>query len=288
MPRAPHEPAPARPSYSRRHQAGSGSARSLLLTVLGEYVLPRVEPAWTSTLLHVLGGLGVEEKSTRQSLARMAADGWIVAERAGRRVRWALTPHGRELLTEGAERIYSFGRDRDSWDGRWLVLIATVPESRRELRHQLRTRLTWAGFGSPVPGMWVSPHVSREAEAKQVVEQLGLDVAAFSFSGPYAGIGSERTLVEQAWHLGDLAAEYEDFIQEFAGLRPEPGDPVLFAQIRLVHDWRRFPSLDPQLPPDLLPPDWIGIRAANVFNDLHQAWHRSSQLHWDTLCAAEE
>ena len=58
-----------------------GSARSLLLTVLGEYVLPRVEPAWTSTLLHVLGGLGVEEKSTRQSLARMAADGWIVAER---------------------------------------------------------------------------------------------------------------------------------------------------------------------------------------------------------------
>jgi phenylacetic acid degradation operon negative regulatory protein len=288
MPRAPHEPAPARPSYSRRHQAGSGSARSLLLTVLGEYLLPRVEPAWTSTLLHVLGGLGVEEKSTRQSLARMAADGWIVAERSGRRVRWALTPHGHELLTEGAERIYSFGRDRDSWDGRWLVLIATVPESRRELRHQLRTRLTWAGFGSPAPGMWVSPHISREAEAKQVVERLGLDVAAFSFSGSYAGIGSERTLVEQAWHLGDLAAEYENFIQEFAGLRPEPGDPVLFAQIRLVHDWRRFPLLDPQLPPDLLPPDWIGIRAANVFNDLHQAWHQSSQRHWDTLCAAEE
>ncbi|MER6942953.1 PaaX family transcriptional regulator C-terminal domain-containing protein [Nonomuraea sp. NPDC000554] len=274
---------PVQPSYSRRHQAGSGSARSLLLTVLGEYVLPDGEPAWTSTLLHVLGGLGVEEKSTRQALARMAADGWIVAERSGRRVRWSLTRPGRVLLTEGAERIYSFGRDRDSWDGRWVVLVVTVPESRRELRHQLRTRLTWAGFGSPAPGVWVSPHTSREDEAKQVVTELGLDVGALSFNGPYGGIGSERTLVEQAWHLDELAADYEGFIQEFAGLRPEPGDATLLAQIRLVHEWRRFPMLDPQLPLDLLPPGWIGVRAANVFADLHHAWHEPAQRHWRTL-----
>ncbi len=287
MPRASREPEAARPSFSRRHQAGSGSARSVLLTVLGEYVLPAREPAWTSTLLHVLGGLGVEEKSTRQSLARLASDGWIVSERSGRRVRWGLTEHGRELLADGAERIYSFGRDRDSWDGRWLVLIATVPETRRELRHQLRTRLTWAGFGSPAPGVWVGPHTAREAEAKQVVEKLGLDVAAFSFNGPYAGMGSERTLVEQAWHLDDLATDYEGFIQEFAGLRPDAGDPVLLAQIRLVHEWRRFPMLDPQLPLELLPPDWMGIRAANVFNDLHEAWHPAAQRHWLKLCAEE-
>ncbi|MEU8244659.1 PaaX family transcriptional regulator C-terminal domain-containing protein [Nonomuraea sp. NPDC048916] len=284
MPRVAPEPA-AKPTYTRRRQAGSGSARSLMLTVFGEYVLPQAEPVWTSTLLHVLGGLDVEEKSTRQALARMAADGWIVAERRGRRVRWALTGHGRELLSEGAERIYTFGRDRDSWDGRWLVLLATVPESKRDLRHQLRTRLTWAGFASPIPGVWVSPHASREAEAKQVVESLGLDITAFSFSGPYAGVGSERAMVEQAWHLGDLATAYTAFVQEFAGLRPSPGDPVLFTQIRLVHAWRRFPMLDPQLPQELLPPDWIGVRAANVFNDLHQAWHPPSQEHWTELSA---
>lgn len=106
------------PSYSRRQQTGGGSARSLLLTVFGEYVLPHGRPVWTSTLLHVLGGLGVEEKSARQALHRMSGGGWIRSERAGRRVRWSLTQHGRTLLTEGAERIYSFGRDRESWDGR--------------------------------------------------------------------------------------------------------------------------------------------------------------------------
>ncbi|MFV2174945.1 PaaX family transcriptional regulator C-terminal domain-containing protein [Actinomadura sp. LOL_016] len=273
------------PSYSHRQQTGGGSARSLLLTVFGEYLLPQGRPVWTSTLLHVLGGLGVEEKSARQALNRMSAGGWIESERSGRRVRWRLTPPGRTLLTEGAERIYSFGREREAWDGRWLVLLASVPETRRDLRHQLRTRLTWAGLGSPAPGLWISPHVSREAEAKQVVEGLGLEPVVFSFCGPFAGIGSERGMVEQAWHLGDLAAAYEDFLGEFAGTRPESGEQFLLAQIRLVDHWRRFPRLDPQLPLDLLPPQWIGVRAANVFTELHRAWHGPAQEHWASLVA---
>ncbi|HEY8480156.1 MAG TPA: PaaX family transcriptional regulator C-terminal domain-containing protein [Spirillospora sp.] len=273
------------PSFARWEQSGATSARSLLLTVFGEFVLPRDEPVWTSALLHVSTGLGIEEKSARQALNRMAADGWITSRRSGRRVRWELTADGRALLREGAERIYSFGRERESWDGRWLVLLVSVPESRRELRHQLRTKLSWAGLGSPAPGVWVSPHAAREAEAKQVIDDLGLDAAVFSFSGTFGGIGSERAMVEQAWHLDDLAAAYDDFVRTFAGLRPEPGDQVLLAQVRLVHEWRRFPRLDPQLPQELLPPHWIGLRAANVFADLHESWHEPAQAHWAKLAA---
>ena len=47
------------PSLPRRHDGGPGSARSLLLTILGEFVLPSGEPPWTSTLLHVGWGLGL-------------------------------------------------------------------------------------------------------------------------------------------------------------------------------------------------------------------------------------
>src|SRR5437868_3305621 len=116
------------------------------------------------------------------------------------------------------------------------VLLVTVPEARRQLRHKLRTRLTWAGFGSPLPGVWVSPHPAREAEAKQVTEQLGLSAETFSFTGPFAGIGAQRSLVEQAWHLGDLAARYQAFLARFEDLRPAPGDDTLLAQIRLVDE----------------------------------------------------
>jgi phenylacetic acid degradation operon negative regulatory protein len=258
----------------------------MMVTVLGEFVLPSGSSPWASTLLHVAAGLGLEEKSARQALARLAADGWIVPRRSGRRVRWALTPSGHDLLAEGAERIYSFGRDAQPWDGRWLVLLVTVPETRRQVRHKLRTRLTWAGFGSPAPGVWVSPHPAREAEAKQVTEQLGLTADTFSFTGPFAGIGTQRSLVEQAWHLDELAARYQAFLASFENVTPRPGDEIMFAQIRLVHQWRRFPLADPGLPRELLPPGWTGIRAADLFTRLHQAWQAPARSRWAELSAS--
>jgi phenylacetic acid degradation operon negative regulatory protein len=270
-------------ALSRRHSLGATSARSLLLTVLGEYVLPAGEPVWTSTVVQVLGGLGVEEKASRQALARTAAEGWIAAERDGRRVRWALTRPGLRLLTEGAERIYSFAAEGPAWDGRWLVLTVTIPENDRRLRHQVRTRLSWAGFGSPAASLWVSTSTAREAEAKQILQDLGLGDAAFSFTGPFGGIGSAKTLVDQAWNLRDVADHYEAFLAAFAGTRPAPGEETMLTQIRLVHEWRRFPFLDPQLPAELLPPNWIGKRAAGTFRELHDAWYGEAQRCWRTL-----
>lgn len=270
----------SRPALSRRHSVGAASARSLLLTVLGEFVLPADQPVWTSALVRVLGGLGVEEKASRQALARTAAEGWLATLRDGRRVRWQLTGPGRQLLTEGAERIYSFAAQAAVWDGRWLVLTVTVPESQRQVRHQVRTRLAWAGFGSPAPGMWVSPNTAREAEAKQILHDLGLGGAAFSFTGQFGGIGSSKNLVEQAWNLREVADRYEAFLAEFAGTRPAAGEATMLTQVRLVHEWRRFPFLDPQLPAELLPPNWIGTRAATVFQQRHSTWHEEAQRYW--------
>src|SRR6202451_342491 len=98
----------AEPTLLRRHAAGTESARSLLFTVLGEFVLPSGGSAWTSAFIDVLGRLGVEEKACRQALMRTAADGWLIADRAGRRASWRLTGQGVHLLTEGTDRIYGF------------------------------------------------------------------------------------------------------------------------------------------------------------------------------------
>ncbi|GIH20484.1 PaaX family transcriptional regulator [Rugosimonospora africana] len=274
-----------RPALRRRHNVGATSAPSLLLTILGEYVLPAGRPVWTSALVAALAGLGVEEKASRQSLARTAAEGFIVAERTGRRVRWHLSEPGRRLLTDGAERIYSFAEPTARWDGRWLLVSVAVPDGQRQLRHQLRTRMSWAGFGSPAPGLWVSPNAGREVEAKQIVTDLGLAEAALSFTGPFAGIGGQHTLVEQAWNLGELTDRYRAFLDEFTGACPAPGEPTLLAQTRLVHEWRRFPFLDPRLPAELLPRDWIGLRAGTLFRALHDGWHGEAQRHWRELAS---
>ncbi len=284
-PGPPTEDAPA-PALTRRRELGSASARSLLLTVLGEFVLPRDEPVWTQVLLDVLGDLGVEPKSARQALARTAAEGLLRSERTGRRVRWSLTGSGRHLLSSGAERIYGFGSAGTGWDGRWLVLLVAVPEARRQLRHRLRSRLAWAGMGSPAPGVWLSPHPEKQREVAEVLDELALTEASSSFVGPFGGIGDQRSLVGQAWNLAEVESAYHDFVTTFAGAEPQAPAEVLRSQIRLVHAWRRFPFLDPQLPAELLPGGWAGATAHTLFQDRHQRWSADAQRHWAALLDA--
>ncbi|MET8981183.1 PaaX family transcriptional regulator C-terminal domain-containing protein [Streptomyces sp. NPDC004539] len=278
----------ARPVVSRRREVGDVSARSVLMTVLGEYVRPAGLPVWTSALVDALALFGVEEKSARQALARIAAEGWLSSERVGRRVRWALTPHGHRLLTEGARRIYGFGGGEDTWDGVWLVVLASVPEARRDLRHRLRTRLAWAGFGSPEPGVWVTPHTAREAEALGVLTELGLVDDAMSFTAGYGAVGSEAAMVARAWDLTEVEDHYAAFIDEFTAVCPADGDAVLRAQTMLVHEWRRFPFLDPGLPPALLPPSWSGTKAAALFHQRHTEWKPAALERWETLTGVHD
>jgi phenylacetic acid degradation operon negative regulatory protein len=275
----------SRPVVSRRREVGGGSARSLLTTVLGEFVLPYAKPVWTATLVDVLALFGVEEKAARQALARTAAEGWLRSDRVGRRVRWSLTRPGRRLLAEGAERIYGFGSGDGRWDGRWLVLLVSVPETMRDLRHKLRTRLSWAGFGSPTAGVWITPHLGAEADAKLILDELDLSGQAMSFLANYGALGQERDMVAGAWNLTEVAERYDAFIAEFTGPSPDTPDAVLRAQTLLVHEWRRFPFLDPQLPGDLLPPKWSGTTATALFNDKHARWRTPAQQRWTELAA---
>ena len=268
----------------RRREGGAASARSLLLTVLGEFVFPRHAPVWTSALVEALGELGVEEKAARQALARTAAEGLLEADRHGRRVRWSLTAAGSALLDEGTRRIYGFMGEEQRWDGRWLVLVITVPETQRQLRHRLRTRLTWAGLGSPAPGLWVVPDAGKEAEVASIVRELDIENCAFSWVGGTGAVGDEQRLVTAAWSLDEVERRYEDFKDRYAALPVSTPADAFAAQVQLVQDWRRFPFLDPALPAELLDHDWPGPEAARTFHRQHDAWHAGAQAHWELLC----
>jgi phenylacetic acid degradation operon negative regulatory protein len=268
---------------SRRHAAGAESARGLLFTVLGEFVLPSGGSAWTSAFIDVLGRLGVEEKATRQALMRTATDGWLVSERAGRRTGWRLTPSAEQLLTEGTDRIYGFSSTRPDWDGRWLLVLARTAETDRPVRHLLRTRLTWAGLGSPAPGIWVSTHVDRVDEVEQVLAAAGVLDGAQVFVAQHAGHGDLAAMVRQAWDLAALEASYRQFLGDFADSSAR--DP-LTRLVELVHAWRRFPSLDPSLPTELLPAHWSGGRAAALFRRRHASWSAAAAAEWQRLTAS--
>jgi phenylacetic acid degradation operon negative regulatory protein len=265
---------------SRRHEAGAGSARGMLFTLLGELVLPGEGAAWTSAVLAAFDRMGVAEKATRQALMRTSNAGWLSGEKVGRRTRWLLTPTATKMLTDGARRIYSFG-PATAWDGQWVLVQVRIPETDRRARHVVRTRLAWAGFGSLGPGLWISPHAAREQEAMRVLREAGVASGAHVFVARRTGLSETRDMVAAAWDLPEIEAEYEQFVAEFRS--PSVPKDVLLRQLELVHAWRRFPALDPALPRELLPPRWTGTRAAELFSDRHERWQDDARREWKRL-----
>lgn len=263
-----------------------GSARSLLLTLLGEYVLPTDRPIWTTALLYGLAGVGVAEKAARQAIARAAAAGWIESEPNGRRTAWRISKTGRHLIADGSRRLRSLRRDAVPWSGDWILLHLTLPASRREDRTRIYKALSWLGFGNPTPGVWISPDVSRATEARQLVEDRKLSGLTLAFASRTLEFGASlRDLVDRAWDLEAVARHYEVLIDRFTALRPRGDDEYLFAHIHLVNALQRLPSLDPGLPAGLLPPGWQRRLRAEKLWSLRERWRTRAHQRWGKLSA---
>lgn len=256
------------------------SARAYLLFVLGDYILEEDSSgAWTQTILDALALLGFEERAARQALARSAAAGWLVSQRTGRRARWLLTQAGQEYITAAKARTLAPGPERD-WTGDWLVVLTSMPENNRALRNRVRTALSWAGFGSPAPDVWISPHPSHAKEVREVLSSFGAEVQATILHAQLDDPGERHRLVARAWDVADLDARYQAFIAELAAVQPGSPAEAFAARMHMLYQWRRLLLADPGLPPMLLPQDWSGERARRLLVDRYVAWRRLAGQWW--------
>jgi phenylacetic acid degradation operon negative regulatory protein len=269
-------------SHALRPRAGT-SAKAVLLTVLGQFVAPRGGEAWTQTLIRALGAVDVEERNARQALSRLGEQGLVGGRRDGRRVRRYLTPESAELLATGRDRIFGFGQSATRWDGRWLIVLCSVPEEHRSKRHLLRSRLGFAGFGFLSAGVAITPHVEREALAVEILKELDLVENATVFIGGVGKLVTASDLLHRAWDMDALSDEYRAFVQMFQGRSPTTPRARFAAATELVHEWRRFPFVDPELPDELLPSTWQGRRARIVFDSCFAAWNADATSYFEEL-----
>lgn len=243
--------------------------RALIVTIYGLYA--REEGGWISvaTLIQLMGELGVEEPAVRSSISRLKRRGILVAERSHGVAGYALSPQARGILDEGDRRI--FERTRARPDDGWLLAVFSVPESQRHRRHTLRSRLTWLGFGTVGAGIWIAP-VHLAAETRDVLERHDLASYVDLFHAQHLAFGDVREQVRRWWDLDRLQALYDDFLDEHGTLlakwrrRRTPHDPEAFVDyVRTLTVWRRLPFLDPGLATTMLPKNWHGTKAADLF-----------------------
>lgn len=258
---------------------GGGTARSALFTILSAVVYRDPEPVPTRAFIYVLGLCGFGPKAARQAINRAATSGWIESSRHGREAFWTVASIGRRLLDEGSVRVADLSERHRQWDGQVALVSVSVPQADRTVRHTLKTQLAFAGFASAAPGLWISTRRSSDAAAAEIVTGLGLP-NAHSFVAREGSLGDLGALVREAWDMDALGERYRAFVDEFRALEPESGDQTLLAFIKLLHQRRRFVLLDPGLPGALLPEDWAGDEADEVWGKCYGRWRRPTAERW--------
>jgi phenylacetic acid degradation operon negative regulatory protein len=262
-------------------------ARSLVFDLFGDYLRYRGGSVRLRGLVALLNCFDIPEATTRVSVARLRKEGWLNADRQGRETVYSLSAKAWQMLDEGRSRI--FDRATTPWNGQWHMVLYQVPETNRAAREQLRKKLAWLGFGPLAAAVWVSPH-----------DRIGDVVSAFAddptikldvFQSRSAGVEADRDIAGRAWDLTELNNAYAEFL---AGCRPRlpgyrsgkpQGASALVERMTLVHDYRHFPFRDPDLPHELLPADWQGRIAHEVFLEAHSLLRGPAESCVDNLLA---
>ena len=225
---------------------------SIVITVFGDAIVPRGGSVWLGTLLQFFEALDIDSGVVRTAMSRLAADGWLEREKVGRNSFYRLAASGRRTFEAATRHIYD--SPPSDWRGRFELLLIGKAADRDTSREALRN----AGFGSPLPGVWVAP--SGVAIPEEAASAIRLEVSAEDESG--------RRLLSESWPLDRTAEAYLKFMKAFEPLRSWLGRgaklselDAFTARILLIHHYRRVVLRDPLLPLALLPKDWPGSAA---------------------------
>jgi phenylacetic acid degradation operon negative regulatory protein len=252
-------------------------SQDMVFTLYGDYIRYRGGEIWTGSLIELLRHLGMSEQAVRSVLSRMWKKGWLKRRRVGRRSYYSLTKKSVELLTAGARRI--FEPEDGEWSGDWYVVAYNIPESKRLQRNKLRRQLTWMGCGAFNTAIWISPWDVTES-ISEVSRRLHIDEFVQVFRSQHLGFAQDKVLVARCWDLKLINSQYEAFVKKYEPMlardkariaewnEVDPGE-CFGTRFMLLHEYREFPFVDPHLPPELLPSDWLSVRAAELFKEYY-------------------
>jgi phenylacetic acid degradation operon negative regulatory protein len=272
-------------------------AKSLVVTVFGDAILPHGGTVWVGSLIRLLGPFGINERGVRTAVQRLTVEGWLSNRSVGRRSDYAPTPESRPRFEEADRRIYAAAAP--DWDGNWcLVLLGQAGISSSE-RDAARRELRWLGFGEISLTLLLHP-AAEPGSLRRALEDLALTGRAIVFEGaagaaltpePLTASRPLRELVRSAWRLDDLALEYRDFLGRFGPLdEMQDGrllqDPKTCFGLRTlaIHEYRRILLRDPQLPEELLPEHWEGTAARRLCAGLYRRLEARAAEHLLATC----
>lgn len=193
------------------------------------------------------------------------------------------------------------------WDKKWRIVFFDIEETSRVTRNKLRVKLKELGLAMLQKSVWVTPH-DIMVDFYEFIEKIGLEERVFLFQGEALLAGDQKELARKLWQLDKLNEKYkvlEEEIREIkqlaAGLDDRtkmrdmkaegPGDgktedggredggredarPDVWLSTmeertrKLKMSYLSTLAIDPHLPTELLPSDWVRAKVAREFKTL--------------------
>ncbi|MDD5249513.1 MAG: phenylacetic acid degradation operon negative regulatory protein PaaX [Rhodocyclaceae bacterium] len=265
-------------------------ANSLIITIYGDMIAPHGGTVWLGSFIKLVEPLGLNPRMVRTSVFRLSKEKWLVSEQIGRRSYYSLTATGRRRFEHAFRRIYD--DPRIPWEGDWQLVLMPGDGLAPGLRETLRKELLWEGYAAIAPGVMAHPSTQGDS-LLDILQGTGTHDKVVVLQARTLGALSSRPLkelAEECWNLGQVAAEYQSFIDRFrtvaralrnaAALDPEQ---CFVIRTLLMHEFRRVQLRDPQLPRQLLASDWPGDTARAMCRDIYQLCQQHTEEHLMTV-----
>ncbi len=177
---------------------------------------------------------------------------------------------GLRVTLAGAEIKKSLHHARqEEWDGNWRVVFFDIPEAKRKLRDDLRSELKKLGFGLWQRSAWITPFDITK-ELNSYLQKQDLSSVVQILVGERFGELGDRDFAAKVWPLKDITERYRALLSVWEGeIGKESTAEERFEAAASLHNrYLDILASDPQLPPELLPHDWVGNKAKALFRKL--------------------
>jgi phenylacetic acid degradation operon negative regulatory protein len=177
--------------------------------------------------------------------------------RSGKRL-YRLTEHGRLAAFGGRDPELEWSRP---WDGMWRMVLFDVPEAERRVRGQIRQVLNSLRFGGLQKSVWISPHPLMEVA--DVLRKL--EVASSSLiliEGSCCAGETPQDVTKTAWNFAAIKRAWQSLAVHLDSA-PATGYSLSPSELKVWSNkemscWKACAAIDPFLPKQLLPDDYIG------------------------------
>lgn len=169
-----------------------------------------------------------------------------------------ITQKGKQRLT----RLFPVYERQRPWDKRLYLITYDIPENERGSRDLLRRKLKELGCAGLQQSVFLTPYNPRQI-IKELIQEYRLKGRIVISDTGSDGVIGDRNLPETLWEvyaLEEINENYRIFVETYQRI---PKSKINLTKLAL--DYFSILKTDPQLPFELLPPQWLGDEAYEIF-----------------------